>query len=463
MTGANNRFDISEPLDDGPWTGFRKSVAVMMALAIAFDGMDNQLLGLAVPAISAEFGVKKPDFAHVFAAGTIGMAVGGLLAGLIGDRVGRRLAALLSIIVFGGGTTAMAWPGDLDGLMMLRFVAGIGLGGLIPNAVALIAEFTPTRVRSAAVMVGMACVPVGGLLAATLVASQMQALGWRMLFVTAGSSALILAVALWFVLPESPRYLVQDPRQRPRLAALLRKMSIDTQGKKEFLDRHVAPSKVQAAVLFRKPYRHDTFALCGAALFAHVSSYSFISWLPTALSQLGLDYARQGLATAIFNIGGMIGIPIGAIIVTRVGSRLPLLFFNAAGVAGAVLMMEAKAILDFDFWALTAFLALLAAALGVVQTGLLSLAVHVFPPQVRTTGTGLMGSVSRVGALASSFTAAIALAQGGAKFFFLSVAVVMAICGLCLFLIRRHVPPPPKGDAEGAANPDQARLSPTVR
>lgn len=462
MAVTEDRFDISGPLDSGKWTGFRKSVVVMMALAIAFDGMDNQLLGLAVPAIAAEFGVKKPDFAHVFAAGTIGMAVGGLLAGLIGDRVGRRLAALLSILVFGAGTAAMGWPGNLDGLMVLRFVAGIGLGGLIPNAVALIAEFTPARTRSAAVMVGMACVPVGGFLAAMLVSSEMETLGWRMLFVTAGGGALFLAAILWFLLPESPRYLVQNSAQQQKLAALLQRMSIDTQGKTEFLDGHVAPTKVRMAVLFREPFRHDTLALCGAALFAHVSSYSFISWLPTALSQLGLDYARQGLATAIFNVGGMIGIPIGAIIVTRVGSRMPLLLFNVAGIAGAMLMMEAKIILDFDFWALTAFLALLAAALGVVQTGLLSLAVHVFPPQVRTTGTGLMGSVSRIGALASSFTAAIALAQGGTRFFFLSVAVVMAICGLCLFLIKQHVPPPQKQDMAGSTEPDHARLSPTV-
>lgn len=440
MPGTKHAFDISGPLDEGRWSGYRKSVAVMMALAIVFDGLDNQLLGLAVPSIAAEFHVAKPDFAHVFAAGTIGMAVGGFSAGLIGDRVGRRLAALLTILIFAAATAAMALPGDLQGLMILRFLAGIGLGGLIPNAVALVAEFTPARTRSGAVMTAMACVPVGGFVAALLVSSQMDALGWRALFVIAGGGALLFAALLWFVLPESPRYLIQRPERSDRLVSLLRKMSIDPGTSTEFVDRHEKPGKVKIGVLFQQPYRRDTLALCGAALFAHVSSYSFISWLPATLSQLGLSSGQQGLATAIFNVGGIIGIPIGAVAVTRIGSRVPLLTLNAVGVLGAILMMEAQAIADFGLWPLMLFLALLAAALGVVQTGMLSLAVHVFPTQVRTTGTGMMGAVSRIGALASSFTAAIALQQGGARFFFLSVALVMAICGICLFLIRQHIP-----------------------
>lgn len=444
MPNTQPAFDISGPLDEGRWSGYRKSVAVMMALAIVFDGLDNQLLGLAVPSIATEFHVAKPDFAHVFAAGTIGMAVGGFTAGLIGDRIGRRLASLLTIIIFGAATAAMALPGDLQGLLVLRFLAGIGLGGLIPNAVALVAEFTPTRARSGAVMTAMACVPVGGFVAAMLVSSQMEALGWRALFIIAGGGGLVFAALLACILPESPRYLVQSPHRAPRLTVLLRKMSIDAGGKTEFVDRHQKPGKVKLAVLFGPAYRRDTLALCGAALFAHVSSYSFISWLPATLSQLGLSPNQQGLATAIFNVGGIIGIPIGAVVVTRIGSRLPLLAMNAAGVLGAIFMMEAQFIADFNLWALMAFLALLAAALGVVQTGMLSLAVHVFPTQVRTTGTGMMGAVSRIGALASSFSASIALQLGGARFFFLSVACVMALCGICLFLIRQHVPPPSK-------------------
>lgn len=454
MPGTQHAFDISRPLDEGRWSGYRKSVAVMMALAIVFDGLDNQLLGLAVPSIAAEFGVAKPDFAHVFAAGTIGMAVGGFSAGLIGDRVGRRLAALLTILIFGAATAAMALPRDLQGLMVLRFLAGIGLGGLIPNAVALVAEFTPARTRSGAVMTAMACVPVGGFVAALLVSSQMDSLGWRPLFVIAGGGALLFAALLWFILPESPRYLVQQPERADRLAILLRKMSIDPGASGAFVDRHEKPGKVKIGVLFQQPYRRDTLALCGAALFAHVSSYSFISWLPTTLSQLGLSASQQGLATAIFNAGGIIGIPIGAYVVTRIGTRMPLLTLNAVGVLGAILMMEAQAIADFGLWPLMLFLALLAAALGVVQTGMLSLAVHVFPTQVRTTGTGIMGAVSRVGALASSFSAALALQHGGARFFFLSVAIVMAICGVCLFLIRQHIP---RVSKQAAINGDATR------
>lgn len=441
MSAAISRFDICGPLDNGPWSGSRKAVALMMALAIMLDGMNNQLLGLAMPDIAAEFHVAKSALAQVIAAGTAGMALGGIFGGVIGDRTGRRFAALASILVFGLATAAMAAGQSLQSLMVLRFVAGLGLGGLLPNATALIAEFTPLRARTAMVMAALSCVPVGGILAATLAGAEMATLGWRMLFVITGGATAWLAAALLFLLPESPRYLVQDERLHPKLAVLLRRMSIDAPAGVTFVDGQQKVARANAAVLFRPPYLRDTLALCGAFFFSHVSSYSFLSWLPATLAQLGLSYAKLGLATAVFNFGGIVGALGGAALINRVGSRRPILSFCAAAVAGAVLLTYARAIVEFGPWALSLCLALMAVALGAAQTSLYSLAVHIFPPPVRTTGSGIAGAVGRVGALLSSFTAAMALDAGGPRFFFLSVALVMGCCGVCMALIGRHIPP----------------------
>lgn len=461
MSGANSTFDISGPIDHGPWTGRGKSVALMVALAIVFDGLNNQLLGLAAPAISSELGLSKSAFAQIIAGGMAGMGFGAIFGGLVGDRIGRRLASLLSIAVFGLATAAMGLGETPGSLMALRFAVGLGLGGLIPNGTALIAEFTPLRVRSAAVMLAMTCVPVGGILAGVIAAAQMGTLGWRVMFLIAGLGAGVLALILALFLPESPRYLVQHPGRHRRLGALLERLSIDTQGRTAFVDGRQPMVRANMATLFRAPYRKETLALCGAFFFCQLSSYSFLSWLPATLSQLGLTYAMVGLATAVFNFGGIVGAVAGAAAINRIGSRRPMLAFCIVAVIGALLLMYAKVVADVSPWALAICLALLSAALGVVQTALYPLAVNMFPAQVRTTGAGVASAVGRVGALVSSFSGAFALELGGARFFFASVALVMGLCGVFLFLIRSHTPKAAPGETPHPAETTVALETPS--
>jgi AAHS family 4-hydroxybenzoate transporter-like MFS transporter len=275
----------------------------------------------------------------------------------------------------------------------------------------------------------------------------METLGWRTLFAIAGLATLGLATLLLFILPESPRYLVQDAGRRQKLAALLGKLSIDTHGSSTFVDGHQPLVRVDGGILFRRGHLGDTLALCGAFFFFNLSSYSFLSWLPALLAQLGLNYTMLGITTALFNLGGIFGALAGAYAITRLGTRLPMLLLCATSVAGALLLMYSKNIVDFSPWVLAGSLALMSGALGIVQCALYPLAVHMFPPGVRATGVGAAAAVGRVGSLTSSFTAAIALDLGGAKLFFISVAVVLAIGGVCLFFIRRHGPPAPSGAA----------------
>lgn len=438
MAAANADFDIAGPLDHGRWNGLRQAVVLMVALAIVFDGVNNQLLGLAAPAIASEFHIAKAAFAQVVAAGVAGMAIGALFGGMFGDRIGRRSSSLMSIAVFGAATAAMAAERDLPGLMALRFAVGLGLGALLPNALALIAEFSPLNVRSAIVMAVGSCTPVGGILAAMVAAAQMQLAGWRALFFIAGAATVALAAILAVLLPESPRYLVQNRRFQSRLAALLARLGVEVPEGSVLVDGHQPHAPPDVAALFSPAFRRDTIGLCVAFFLAYIASFSFLSWLPSALSELGLSYRMQGVATAIFNLGGIVGILAGSVAVNRVGSRLPMLVLSAASVIASLLLMGAKPIVNFSPWALTLGLALLASALGVVETALYALAVHIFPPQIRTTGAGFAGAIGRVGALVSSFTAAFALEWGGVKVFFLSIAGVMFICGASLFVIKQH-------------------------
>src|SRR6266852_6165740 len=160
-------------LDDGPWTGFQKRVLLLGSATVVFDGFDNQLLGFAIPALIRDWGLTRTAFVPVIALSLIAMSVGTAAAGVLGDRFGRRPTLIASVAFFGLMTLATALCGSITTFTVARMFAALGLGGAMPHAVALLAEFTPRRRRSFAVTVGMICTPVGGLIAGLVSAGVM--------------------------------------------------------------------------------------------------------------------------------------------------------------------------------------------------------------------------------------------------------------------------------------------------
>src|SRR5258705_6132340 len=148
---STSTIDVGALLDEGRWSGYQKLLVASAALTIIFDGLDNQLLGAAIPAMMREWALPRAAFASVLAAALFGMVIGGFVGGYIGDRVGRRVALLGSVVSFGALTVLVSFAGDVTTLTALRFFAGLGLGGAMPNAAALASEYVPVRRRPAAV------------------------------------------------------------------------------------------------------------------------------------------------------------------------------------------------------------------------------------------------------------------------------------------------------------------------
>src|SRR5579871_6091446 len=121
-------------LDEGRWGVYQRWLIFLAALTIIFDGIDDQLLGVVTPTIMREWSVARPAFAPIVSLGYFGMMLGGAAAGFAGDRIGRKRALLGTMLIFGAMTVAAASAASLQSLAMLRFLAGVGLGGAIPNA-----------------------------------------------------------------------------------------------------------------------------------------------------------------------------------------------------------------------------------------------------------------------------------------------------------------------------------------
>src|SRR5256714_14491970 len=153
---------IGAILGEGPFGRYQKLLVFATAMTIILDGFDNQVIGGAIPVLMREWHKTRPEFAYVLTAGMVGMMVGGAIGGIVGDKFGRRNALLGSVIAFGVLTIAVSFANSIPMLIVLRFLAGLGLGGAMPTATAISSEYVPMRRRPVAVTLTVICGPLGG-------------------------------------------------------------------------------------------------------------------------------------------------------------------------------------------------------------------------------------------------------------------------------------------------------------
>jgi MFS transporter, AAHS family, 4-hydroxybenzoate transporter len=448
--------DVGSLLDEGQWTGYQQLLVVATALTIILDGLDNQLLGAAVPALMREWGLPRPAFASVLASGMVGMMVGGAMGGFIGDRVGRRAALLGSVVSFGALTILVSFADNVAILGVLRFFAGLGLGGAMPNAAALSSEYVPRRHRPFAVTLTIVCIPLGGTLAGLLGAEILPLYGWRALFLVGGVVPLVLAGVLLKLLPESPRYLARHRPRWPELVALLRRLGRDVPPDTSFVDA-TEPSVARASgrALFVPALRRDTLALCASFFFCLLSVYIGTNWVPSLLAGAGFDVAVASYGLTAFNLGGVVGAILGAIIIGRLGSRVTMLAMTAGAVAGAALLASVP-IGAQSAIAVLAMLAWTGGLINAVQTTMYALAAHVYPTGIRATGVGTAVAFGRIGGVVAPYAGSWALESGGASQLFMLIAGTMTIVFAALASLRSHIPGISRIHAAGSIAPEPA-------
>jgi AAHS family 4-hydroxybenzoate transporter-like MFS transporter len=433
------KTDVGALLDEGSWSGYQKLLVAATALTIIFDGLDNQLLSAATPVMMAEWALPRSAFASVLAAALAGMMIGGFLGGYLGDRIGRRVVLLGSVASFGALTILASFASDITTLTWLRFFAGLGFGGAMPNAAALASEYVPLARRPFAVTVTIVCIPLGGTLAGFLGALILPTFGWRTLFLVGGGLPLALAAVFWRLLPESPRYLARRPARWPELAAVMRRFGHDVTRDTEFVDSHErAVARTSVGALFVPEFRRDTIAIGTAFFFCLLSVYTAVTWVPSLLTGVGFDVAVANYGLTAFNLGGVAGALGGAMIFGRLGSRVTMLAMTA-GAAGGALLLAATPIADRSPAVVLAMLAWTGGLINAVQTTMYALAAHIYPAGIRATGVGTAVAVGRIGGVVSPYAGAWALESGPSQMFALIAATLTAVF-VALAAVRNHIP-----------------------
>ena len=433
--------DIGRLIDGGRWSGYQRWLVSLAALAVVFDGIDNQLMGIAVPTIMREWSLPRSAFSSVISLGFLGMMTGGAIAGLLGDRFGRRIALVVSVLVFGTMTMMVAFVDGVGTLGVLRFMTGLGLGGAIPNAAALAAEYVPLSHRPMAVTVTIVCVPAGAMLAGLIAIPALPLFGWRTLFLIGGAMPVVAAVLFRVWLPESPRYLARYPARHAELAAALGRMGHQVPAHAVFIDTTEAPvGRATIGTLFTAEWRGDTIALLAAFFSGLLSVYLGFSWIPSLLTAAGFSPSIASSGITAFNMGGVIGALGCGAVIARAGSRVAMV----AMAGGAAISAGAMGLMDLTPGAslapIVALLTITGALINGVQTTMYALAANVYPAAVRATGVGTAVSFGRIGAVLTGYIGTWALEAGGSRLFFWVIATSMVVCAGALASVRRHIP-----------------------
>jgi AAHS family 4-hydroxybenzoate transporter-like MFS transporter len=320
-------------------------------------------------------------------------------------------------------------------LVALRLITGIGLGGALPNATSLMAEFSPPRLRSQVIAAAIIGVPFGGIIGAAIAAEVVPAWGWRAMFVIGGILPLLAWAAFFRVLPESPRFLAGRPARSTELAGLLSRIDASGVYKASDTFRVALPELVQKTgpkALWSKALRLDTAALWLAFVSNLFAVYCFYNWGPVVLASIGLPVATAVRGMLVFNLFGVVGSLAAAWAIARLGSRWVQAVLCVAAIATLLQLRIIVGAQDIVVLAVMVSLAMVGFCVVALQVTLFAVAAHVYPIRCRSVGVGWAQSMGRLGGIVSAGAGAVLLNAG----FFASIAGTLAVTTVAVLAIQ---------------------------
>lgn len=434
--------NFAEMVREGPLRGRQILVLFTLGLLVLFDGMDTQMLGVIAHDMTRELSVPISQFGMVFSAGLLGALVGGVILSPLADgMLGRKTIAVSAMTIAGLTTLATPHAGSFGTLLVVRFIAGIGLGAALPAIFTLVSEFSPSRFSRPITSAMVAFAPLGSLLGGVFGRVVVPDHGWQMLLYVGGTVTLLLAALAFWLLPESVHFLLHVKRSPQRALAsargFLRGIPI---GSLEIVEAEPA-GKTRQPVL--RLFTDGLWKLSALVWIMFILNqgilYFVLGWTPALLQKSGLTTTAGMDAAAMFGLGGAIGTIAQGWLATRF-NIYRLMVVEMALYVVAILLMPA--VLD-DATLAPAMVFLIAAGICAYQAGAIMIVVESYPDAIRTTGFGWAFGVGRMGATVAPILAGSLVAAGWSSGHIFTVAAVpgvlsvLALIGIAIILRRR--------------------------
>ncbi|EQB00501.1 hypothetical protein L485_13250 [Sphingobium baderi LL03] len=427
---------LEKIIDKQSWNALVVITVLLSTLMMFVDGYDLQTIAFAAPSIMAEWNLSSAAFGLVFAAASLGMLVGGIVFGWIGDRHGRKLGSLIALVVCGLGSLSILLARDVYLLGLCRFLTGIGIGGLTPLLYALNQELVPQRFRATVIAVIMMGYMAGSASGGAVAAAFMPANGWEALFWIGGAFSLLLAGVGYVLLPESVAFLSQKAARKAEMATILRR-----------IDPAIAPETI-AYITTIPDARQSTASRGLSPLFAgrlstitpllwlgYVCSsaavFFMISWLPTLALGAGVPKTEAAVGLSLFIVAGSIG----GLVISAFIDRLGLSTIMFMPVVGCLLLV----VLALPDLSASGYMI----AVGICgffvlggHQGLNGAAGLLYPSTVRASGIGWALSIAKIGSIIGPLVGGILLGAGLPRLqLMMIVASPLPIFAASLFLL----------------------------
>ncbi len=315
--------NIAEILDRRKVGAFQAGVIALATAIVFVEGLNMQAAGYIAPSLEQSFNLTRPDLTLFFTAGTVGLMLGALLVAPLADRLGRRPVLIGCVFLFGLASLLTAASPSIAVLDAFRFLTGLGIGGGMPNAVALTAEYSPGRSRSSMVAVMLTGFILGSIAAGLIAASLVPAHGWQSVFVVGGVLSLLLAPILFVVLPESLRFLVLQGGSRELIGRHLCRIDpalIIGSETRFIVDEH-SRSGHPVTALFKEGRARTTVLLWTIYFMSLLNLYLLASWITTHVHSLGIAVGLSILIGTMLQVGGVFGAVFGWMVDKKGPSR----------------------------------------------------------------------------------------------------------------------------------------------
>ncbi|WP_454845956.1 MFS transporter [Pseudomonas farris] len=430
----STHHSIPELIDSTRFSAFQWRVFGLCFVVAILDGFDTQAIAFTGPSIIQAFGLGAGALAPILTAGIVGMVLGAMALGLMGDKFGRRPTIIGSVALFGIASLATAFAQTMEQILVLRFIAGLGMGGATPVVLSLAAEYGSAKRRGTIMTTVLLGLPAGAILGGLLAAKMLPSIGWQGIFAVGGIVPLILLAVLILALPESLYFLTRhraniSRKKIEKIVANITKNQISPGSTYSVPERDV---KTSVASLFSGGLARNTFGIWTVYLFNWIAWFMFLSWLPTVLKATGLPVEQAPMGTVAVNaVFVACAIPL-SIILPKINARLLLLLLFLFGIALCLGLANSG-----NNWTLVFILASCAGlGIGGQQIVLNYMVAQAYPTALRATATGWAIALGRVGAIIGSASGGWFLEHGGPAGYYSALIIPLAIAAAGLMIIR---------------------------
>ena len=414
-------------------------VPLLCWVAVALDGFDLVVLGAVTPALLEyeAWGLTAPQIGAITSYGLIGMMIGALGIGTLADAIGRRMCILLSVTGFSLFTALLAVAPSPEVFGVFRFLAGLGLGGLIPTAATMVSEYAHLRRGSSSITFMMTGYHVGGVLTALLAIPVLPVLGWRAMFVIGALPALVLVPLMLRYLPESPSFLVSRGRREEAEGLAARYgIALEPEEVREVRaeERTTEGGRFGAVkTLFSGGYLLGTLAFSVASFMGLLLVYGLNQWLPTIMRDAGYALGAALAFLLVLNVGAVAGLLVAGPVADRYGSKVACAgWFGLAAVFLFLLSVQMPLVLTYFAVFVTGFFVFSA------QVLLYAYVSRHYPTGGRGTALGWAAGIGRIGAICGPLLGGFLLGAGLAvPWGFYAFAVVGLLGAVFIFAVPR--------------------------